>query len=130
MSWLEDPLVVAFENASVDPAVFDHRAHVFVAWCYLKELSLEQALPRYVEHLQKLTRKLGVPQKYHATLTWAYMVLLHDLMHEPSAAALDFAALMFRHPNVLNPRVALSDYYDERELSSDRARHHFILPPR
>lgn len=128
MSWLEDPLVVAFENATVDPKDFGHRAHVYVAWCYLKELTLEQALPRYVEHLQALTRKLGVPHKYHATVTWAYMVLLHELIREPEAAEMSFDALMLRYPKVLDPRAALGGHYDESELGSERARRYFVLP--
>ncbi len=34
MSWLEDPRVVAFEAASVDPRAFGHREHLYVAFCY------------------------------------------------------------------------------------------------
>ena len=126
MSYLDDPLVIAFEAATVDPNSFDHRAHLYVAWCYLKELPLEQAVPRYVQHLQALTRTLGVPHKYHATITWAYLVVLNDLMQPDET----FDALLTRHPSLLDARGALRESYDDRELFSDRARHHFILPRR
>ena len=126
MSHLQDEWVVAFERATLDPARFDHRAHLYVAWCYLKELPLEQAVPRYVQHLQKLTRALNVPHKYHATITWAYLILLNDLMQADET----FDALLERHPSLLDARSALRDCYDDRELFSDRARHHFVLPRR
>lgn len=126
MSYLEDPYVVAFENATIDADIFDHRAHLYVAWCYLKELPLEQAVPRYIQHLQTLTRRLGVPHKYHATITWAYLVVLNDLMQ----AGDSFDLLLQRHPSLLDARGALLDSYDERELFSDRAWHHFVLPRR
>ena len=131
MSWLEDPRVVAFEAASVDPGAFGHREHLYVAFCYLKELPLEEAVPRYVQHLKQLTRALGVPHKYHATLTWAYLVVLHDLMRDPEYACDSFDALVERCPRLLDARAGLlRDYYDDVELHSDRARELFILPRR
>jgi hypothetical protein len=45
---LSDPLVKAFEAGAVDPQAFGHREHLYVAWCYLKTLTLEDALARYV----------------------------------------------------------------------------------
>ena len=130
MSWLDDPRVTAFENATVDPSAFGHREHLFVAWCYLKELPLEQAVARYVQHLQQLTRALGVPHKYHATLTWAYLVLLHNRMRAAELAAADFDTLMRCAPSLLDARTALCEFYDDSELHSDRARSRFILPRR
>lgn len=131
MSWLDDPQVRAFEAAAVDPSAFGHREHLFVAWCYLKELSLEQAVPRYVHHLQQLTRALGAPHKYHATMTWAYVVLLSESMYSPGLEGADFDALLARCPRLLDARGGLlHDYYDAGELSSDHARRRFVLPRR
>ncbi len=131
MSWLDHPRVRAFETAAVDPAAFGHREHLFVAWCYLKELPLEQAVPRYVHYLQRLTRALGAPHKYHATMTWAYLILLSESMSAPDLEGADFDALLARCPRLLDVRTGLlHDYYDAGELASDRARSRFILPRR
>jgi hypothetical protein len=33
MNTLTDPLVQAFEQATLDPTAFHHREHLYVAWC-------------------------------------------------------------------------------------------------
>jgi hypothetical protein len=126
---LTDGLVQAFERASIDPAAFRHREHLYVAWCYLRELSLEEALARYVHHLRHLVTALGVPDKFHATITWAYMVLLHEAMERSPGVSFD--ELLAANPALLTPRAgALSAYYDREQLDSDEARRRFVLPRR
>lgn len=126
---LNDPLVVAFERASVDARAFHHREHLYVAWCYLCELPLEEALARYVRHLRALATALGAPDKFHATMTWAYVVLLHEAMHRAPGASFD--QLLADNPALLDHRQgALYDHYDRAQLESDAARRRFVLPRR
>jgi len=122
-----DPLVVAFETQSVDPAAFRHREHLYVAWVYLGALPLEEALARYVKHLRALAAALGVPGKYHATMTWTYLLLLDQAMHEMPGAGFD--ELLARRPALLDHRSgALYDLYDASELATEAARARFVLP--
>jgi hypothetical protein len=124
-----DPLVRAFEAAAIDPSTFHHREHLYVAWSYLRELALEHALARYVEHLRRLTVALGVPEKYHATITWTYVVALHDAMAQQPE--LDFDALLRARPDLLDHRSGvLAKHYDRDELDSAAARARFVLPRR
>ena len=124
-----DPLVAAFESASINPADFHHREHLYVAWCYLRELPAEQALARYVHHLRRLAEALGVPHKFHATMTWAYVVLIHDAMERSPDSS--FEALLAKNPALLDHRAgALYEHYDRRQLETDEARTRFVLPRR
>jgi hypothetical protein len=126
---IDESIVRAFESATVDPRGFGHREHLYVAWCYLQELPLEQALARYVDRLRNLTVALGVPQKYHATITWTYLVALHDAMAEHPG--LDFDALLAANPALLDHRAGvLAAHYTREELDSPRARDRFVLPRR
>jgi hypothetical protein len=126
---VNDPLVRAFEGASVDAARFRHREHLYVAWCYLRALPLEQALARYVYYLQRLANALGAPHKFHATMTWAYIVLLHDAMERSPGESFD--NLLAKNPAIVDHRNgALYDYYDRKELEADEARRRFVLPRR
>jgi hypothetical protein len=128
---LTDPLVCAFESATLDPARFHHREHLYVAWCYLSSLPLEDALARYVRHLRELTSALGVPDKFHATVTWAYVLLLHAAMDRAPGATFD--ALLEANPALLNHRHqsgAIYAFYDHEELESEEARRRFVLPKR
>lgn len=126
---LTDPLVQAFENTTIDAAAFHHREHLYVAWCYLRALSLEDALARYVRHLRQLASALGVPEKFHATMTWAYVILLYEAMARSPDAAFD--DLLTKNPALLDHRGgALYTLYDRAQLDSDEARRHFVLPRR
>ena len=124
-----DPLVRTFEEMTVDPAQFRHRQHLYVAWCYLRELPLEDALARYVRHLKRLTIALGVPDKFHATMTWTYLVILDRAMRDSPSATFD--ELLACHPGLLDHRAgAIHAHYDRAELDTDEARRHFVLPRR
>lgn len=126
---LTDPLVCAFESQAIDPAQFRHREHLYVAWCYLRELPLEEALARYVRHLRQLASALGVPGKFHATMTWGYVVLLHAAMEAAPDATFD--ELLARNPALADHRSgALHAFYDRDQLASDEARRRFVLPRR
>ncbi len=125
-SSLSDPLVQAFERAALDGTAFHHREHLYVAWCYLCALPLEDALARYVRHLRRLTIALGVPHKFHVTLTWAYVVLLRDAMDQ--SPGLGFDELLARHPTLLDRHALVAPYYDRGILDSEQARLCFVLP--
>ncbi|WP_394824710.1 hypothetical protein [Pendulispora albinea] len=124
-----DPLVRAFEEASIDPATFHHREHLYVAWCYLRALPLEEALARFVHHLRALTVALGAPGKFHATITWLYVVLLDQAMERSPGASFD--ELLAENPALLDHREgALLLHYDRGQLDSPEARRRFVLPTR
>jgi hypothetical protein len=123
-----DPLVRAFERAAIDPAAFHHREHLYVTWCYLRSLPPEEALARYVRHLRQLTIALGVPEKFHTTMTWAYVVLLHEAMDRSPGAS--FHELLAENAALLDHPAALHAHYDREQLDSDDARRRFLLPRR
>lgn len=127
---LHDPLVLAFESGTIEPSTFRHREHLYVAWCYLRALPLEEALARYVRHLRCLTTALGAPGKFHATITWGYLILLDQAMQDVEVRD-DLDALLARNPSLLEPPArALASHYAADELESVAARQRFVLPRR
>jgi hypothetical protein len=121
--------VQAFEQTTLDPTTFHHREHLYVAWCYLRALPLEDALARYVHHLRQLAIALGVPHKFHATMTWGYVVLLGEAMDRSPSVGFD--ELLDRHPALLDrPAAALAPHDDRAQLDSEEARRRFVLPRR
>lgn len=117
-------LVDAFESCSLPPDQFPHRAHVRLAWLYLRDYSLLDALTRFVEGLRRYTGSLGAGAKYHETVTWAYMFLIHDRM---ARAPLDtFEEFAAANPDLFNG--VLEKYYSKETLSSELARRTFLMP--
>ena len=123
------PTIAEFEALAVDPDNFNHAAHLYVAWSMLCEYSVIDALQRYTSALRRLTAKLGVPGKYHETLTGSLILLIAERMEsEPNET---WSAFVRRNPDLLdNPKSVLLQYYSDERLFSAPARQQFRMPDR
>jgi hypothetical protein len=114
----------AFERGEV--ADFPHRAHVRLAWVYLREAPLAQAAARFVTELRRFASAHGAADKYHETITWAYLLWIHACIARGPACA-DFDAFASAHPELLAPGGLLR-FYRAETLASAEARRMFLLP--
>lgn len=119
--------VQAFETATVDPADFNHEAHIKVAWGYLQEHDQLEAINRFTAAIKRLTEKLGVPDKYHETITWFYLLKIAERCARNTEA--DWHAFKSANPDLFewNPSI-VQKYYSDPLLSSETARCSFVLP--
>ena len=117
----------AFEDATLEPGGFDHEAHILVGWRYLQDYSLADAINRFTAAIKRLTLKLGVPAKYHETITWFYLITIAERCSNDDAG--DWPAFRAANPDLFawNPSL-LDKYYSKELLSSDTARRMFVLP--
>ena len=121
--------IAAMEAGEIDPATFDHEAHVYLGWQYVREYPLTEAIGRFTDALRRLTNQLGVPGKYHDTITWFYLLVIA----ERRARAQDDSWIAFRRDNedlFSRENNVLERYYSKELLWSDRARQAFVLPDR
>jgi hypothetical protein len=121
------PSVAAFEKLDFDPDEFDHEAHVYVAWQYLQDFDLLEAIQRYRLTLKRLTAKLGIPGKFHETITWFFMICIAECCATKDAA--DWAEFRQANPQLFlrNPGI-VSHYYSGERLNSELAQRTFLLP--
>jgi hypothetical protein len=138
-------LVAQFESLRMAPADFGHREHVRLAYAILADVGdFGEAAVRYRRALRAFAAHVGAPGKYHETLTWAYLALVHERMFElyreraldtsdrsqrTSITSLD---LLARFPDLADHKSgALAKYYDVKALvASPTARAVFVLPER
>jgi hypothetical protein len=89
---------------------------------------------RFSEALRNFAAHNGKPERYHETVTWAFLFLIREQMtrarlqngHDPTWD--DFAAT---NPDLLNwENNILKKYYSEEILASELARTTFLLPDR
>ena len=73
-----DLTIERFDKADIDPARFDHEAHVYVGWLYVTEYQRDEAVARFDAALQRLVRKIGAEQKYNAMITWLFLLLIAE----------------------------------------------------
>ena len=114
-----------FESGGLDAGRFDHEAHVYIAWLYIDRYSLATAIGRFDEALRKATNRLGVPEKYHATITWLFLLLINERFLKNEV----FSEFRYRNPDLFqNIGTTIRKYYSDALLSSDAARERFVLP--
>src|SRR5438309_9487005 len=120
-------IVRGFEGCTIPPASFRHREHLLVAWTYLRALPFAEAAARFATNVRRFADAHGAGAKYHETVTWAYMAILHERMH--ASRELSFDELLAKNADLLDhEHGALRAHYDSAMLSSDLARAIFVLP--
>lgn len=119
--------VDAFERGRIDPESFDHEAHVYAAWNYLERFAPPEALEKFDAALRRLTVQLGIPGKYHATITWFFLLLIAERRSADPGA--DWPRFRRRNPDLFEGGL-LERYYRPETLTSAEARRGFVLPNR
>lgn len=117
----------AFEAGAFAPADFSHRAHIRLAYVFLATSDVNLALERMRAALVGFLCSHGLPvEKYHATLTRAWILAVDHFMHRSreASSADDFIA---RNPMLLDTKIMLT-HYSADLLFSDRARADFVEP--
>lgn len=119
----------ALENGAIDAGSFDHEGHMYLAWLYLGEFSPPIAIERFSHALRKLTVRLGVPEKYHETITWMFLLLIQE--RRAQAKQQDWFSFRRNNDDLFAGGIeVLQRYYSSELLWSERARLSFVLPDR
>jgi hypothetical protein len=104
---------------------FGHRQHIHVAWLAVRRYGTDEATTLVAEGIKKTARYAGAPQKYHETISRAWILLVaHHITGDPVD---DFAAFADRHPQLLDKRL-LTQHYRPATLSSQQARTGWVAP--
>lgn len=119
----------AFESCTLPPETFHHREHVRLAWIYLREAPLLEALTRFAESLKRFAAHAGSAGLYHETITFAFLFLIHERMQRTTAASFDAFAEENADLFAWKPSI-LDRYYSAETLQSEVARRTFVMPDR
>jgi hypothetical protein len=122
-------LLRQFEDTSLPATLFDHRQHVRVAWLYVTRYGMPEAINAFATALRRFADAKGAHTLFHATITWAYLLLIHE--RQQAAPADDFEAFAAANADLLRWKPSILDsYYTADVLWSDRARATFLMPNR
>ena len=122
----DQELIAQFESDTL-AGEFHHADHVRLAFAYLSEYPVLQALEKFAEALKSYAAARGKSQLYHETITHAYFFLIRERMaRQPAANWNDFAT---HNPDLLVWKDGiLGRYYQPDTLRSDLARTVFLFP--
>jgi hypothetical protein len=125
----DDAFQAAFHAGHVSKDVFGHREHVRLAFiCLSRHPDLAEAALQFRQAFRRFVVAQGMAHVYNETLTWAYLVLVNQRMHEkPAKDSFDF---LRQNPDLCDHRRGLiSQYYDLAQVTrSPLAKELFVLP--
>ncbi|WP_238011055.1 hypothetical protein KZZ52_12855 [Dactylosporangium sp. AC04546] len=106
---------------------FGHREHVHVTWLAVRRAGMPAAIGVVSEGIRRTARYAGVPQKYHVTISRAWVELVAVHAEPASDVAEDFAGFLARNPALLDKRL-LGRFYRSSTLASPEARTGWVEP--
>lgn len=119
-----------FDEAMAGGDRFGHRQHVRLTWLAVRRHGVGEAIAIVSDGIQQTARYAGAPQKYHATVSraWVEAVGFHAAEH-PGEEYGDFDAFAKMNPALLDKRL-LSRFYSSALLASPEARNGWVEPDR
>lgn len=122
-------LIRRFEAGTVSEDSFHHADHVRLAFAYLCEYPVLQALERFTGALKRFAVARGKPDRYHETITHAYFFLIRERMARSNSR--DWEEFARDNSDLLRWKDGiLSRFYQKGTLESDLARNVFVFPDR
>ena len=116
----------AFEDCTLPNEFFHHRDHLRLAWIYLRIYGERGARTRMSESIRRFAAFHGKSDKYHETMTLAWLRLVANAMAAvPHDASFD--QMILRSPELLQKQT-VEKYYSSAALSSGAARACWIEP--
>jgi hypothetical protein len=125
LSLSDTEFITTFERAGFSSHDFPHRAHLRMAWLYVRHLGVDDAVHHASNGIRRLAQAHGHTTLYHDTLTRAWVYLVADAAASTPVA--DFDVFLVAHPELLDKQLLLQHYSPEVLFSTD-ARAHWVAP--
>jgi hypothetical protein len=116
----------ALEECTLPASEFGHLAHVRAAYLYLLDGDFATALARMRSAIRNFARHLGKADRYHETITVAYLALIQQHIAERGDGGC-WEKFVRDNAELLQPGLLLQ-YYAAIQLTSELARRIFLLP--
>lgn len=118
----------AFEQCSLPEDQWTHRAHVRMAWLYLQQRPISQAIPVVRDGIKRYNASLKKPLAYHETITQVFLRLIAHRMQSVKSGK-SFEEFCVHNPDLLDRKMAaLLKHYRKETLFSQAARETFVSP--
>lgn len=125
----DDQFLARFEGCAIPLEEWNHRAHLRVAWTYLRRHGLDGAIER-MRGIPRFNASKGLVDLldggYHDTLTVAWLKIL-DAMIKTHGVEADATTFLDKHTQ-LHSKVLLRLYYSRDRIMSWEAKRGFLEP--
>ena len=116
-----------FRNGSFDPALFNHEAHLRLAWIHIRRYGRKQAMENITGQLLDFVKGLGAEEKFHYSLTIAAVKAVGHFIEKSRSN--DFKTFINEFPRLKTHfREIIGQHYSDSLIYSREARASFIQP--
>jgi len=116
-----------FSNCTLDSSIFNHEAHIRLAWIHINKYGIEQALINLDSQLYSYVCSLGAEDKYNKTVTIAAVKAVYHFMQKSNSN--NFKDFILEHPRLkTNFKELLDKHYSIDIFNSDIAKSSFLEP--
>ncbi len=117
----------AFLHSELPPSIFNHEAHLRLAWIHIRKYGLEQAEQNIHDQLLTFVKAIGATGKYNKTLTIVAVRAVHHFMQKSTADG--FESFMLEFPQLKSGfKDLINSHYTFDIFNSERAKVDFIAP--
>lgn len=117
----------AFREGTLSPELFDHEAHLRLAWIHVRAYGWEQAICNICSQLKAFTIKAGAAHKYHHTLTIAAIKTVHHFMQKSRSES--FRDFVVEFPRLRTHFRDLIFAHYSRDIFTDAQAKQFWVEP-
>ena len=126
----DDEFLEQLESCTLPDERFHHADHLHAAWLYLTRFPVIEAIGRFSQALRQYAGHLGKADRYHETITWAFLLLVNERI-ERSRPVSTWPEFADRNPDLFDWKNSiLRRYYQPATLESPLARRVFLMPDR
>ncbi len=116
-----------FEQAGLAPELFNHEAHLRLAYIHIKEYGVEKAIENICRQIAAFDQKFGDGTKFNVTITHAAVRAVHHFMQKRKPKS--FADLIENCPRLkTNFKDLIFSHYSWNIFQDELARKEYLAP--
>ena len=116
-----------FMDCQLPPSIFNHEAHLRLAWIHIHQYGKMQAEKNIQEQLKNFVAFLGAKDKYNTTVTVAAIKAVAHFYGQSKTD--NFKDFILEHPQLKNNfRDLIARHYSFDIFKSNEAKSHYLEP--
>lgn len=127
MSLPDVDFIAQFEQKILPSEDFNHIGHIRLAWLYLQQHELTDAIVKTTTGIQAYAIHLGAKDKFHHTITEALVHIIYN--RSLKQANTHFSDFLLANQDLVNDaKAVIQQYYSAEVLTSIEAKKYFVKP--
>ncbi|MEO9802830.1 MAG: hypothetical protein ABJF04_06265 [Reichenbachiella sp.] len=118
---------IEFKNCTLSPSMFNHEAHLRLAWIHIDKYGVETAIKNLCDQLIRFVAAVGATDKYNTTLTIASVKMINHFVGQSNSS--NFYDFVSEFPQLKsNFKGLISSHYGIDIFNSTKAKKEYIAP--